>query len=285
MLRSLNLPGSRQIPLFLQLIVTALIISFSTSLKAQTEQMPHEDSPLPTVAPEPSPDMSQTLTTQVDPLDSPYPVPWHWVLTTNEELSQSGTSGLRYYRSPSLVSPDGRYAAYSRLKMQSEPNLFLSRVTSVMFMENLETGDLKTITASSPLASHPFEVKEEAELPGTIAILIPVSWSRDGDRILSRQFEGIFSTSAASDYAVIWDRDRNSTHTLAPNQVSYTNAVLLGWSQSNPDQVLFRAGTLGDEHWPVWAVNIEGQTFIAEEDKPTVYGQVVKQVWSGPQGL
>jgi hypothetical protein len=57
----------------------------------------------------------------------------------------------------------------------------------------------------------------------------------------------------------------------------------LGWSQTNPDQVLFRAGELGDEHPPVWAVDFMGQTALAYEDEPMVYGQVMNQVWAGPQ--
>lgn len=229
-----------------------------------------------------APDMTE-LGVQIDPLDSPHPIPWNWVLATHGELSASERSETRYYRSQSLLSPDGQYAAYSRIQMQGQPELYRSRVTSVMFVENLQTGDLRTITPSSPLADNPLVSHEEADMEGTLAILIPVSWSKSGDRLLARQFEGIFSTSDASDYAVIWERQQNRTNTLAPEQIEYSSAVLLGWSQTNPNQVLFRAGEMGDEHWPVWAVDLNGQTILAREDKPIVYGQVVNQVWAGPQ--
>ncbi|WP_242022104.1 hypothetical protein [Microcoleus sp. FACHB-831] len=229
-----------------------------------------------------APDMTQQLV-QIDPLDSPHPIPWNWVMTTHAEVTAKGASGLRYYRSQSLVSPDGQYAAYTRIQMDVQPELYRSRVTSVMFLENLKTGDLRTITASSPLADNPLAANEEADMPGTIAILIPISWSPDGDRILARQFEGLFSTSDASDYAVIWDRKLNRTSTVAPDRSQYSTAVLLGWSRTNPGRVLFRAGELGEENWPLWAVDINGQTIAATEDKPAVFGQRVNNVWAGPQ--
>jgi len=220
---------------------------------------------------------------QLDPLDSPHPIPWNWVLTTHTEFSASGHSGVRYYRSPSLVSPDGLYAAYTRLQMDGEPELYKSRVTSVLFVENLQTGDLHTVTAASPLSDSPLTANEDAEMPGTISMLIPVSWSKLSDRLLSRQFEGLFCTGDASDFAVIWDRNQNRTTTLAPERIEYSYAVLLGWSQTQPDHVLFRAGEMGDEHPPVWAVGLNNQTTLAQEEEPMIYGQLVNQVWAGPQ--
>jgi hypothetical protein len=92
---------------------------------------------------------------QIDPLDSPHPIPWNWVLATHAELCASNSSGVRYYRSQSLLSPDGQYAAYSRIQMEGQPELYQSRVTSVVFVENLQTGDLRTITPSSPWADNP----------------------------------------------------------------------------------------------------------------------------------
>lgn len=229
-----------------------------------------------------APDITQAGV-QIDPLDSPHPIPWSWVLATHAQISASNSCEVRYYRSQSLISPDGQYAAYSRIQMEGHPELYKSCVTSVMFVENLETGDLRTITASSPLADNPLLETEEIDRTGAIAILIPVSWSKSGERILARQFEGMFCTSEASDYAVIWDRRQNRTATLAPNTVQYDYAVLLGWSQANSDQVLFRAGEFGNEHWPTWAVDMNGKTSLAHEDEPIIYGQVMNQVWAGPQ--
>jgi hypothetical protein len=47
--------------------------------------------------------------------------------------------------------------------------------------------------------------------------------------------------------------------------------------------VLFRAGNLGEEEWPVWAVDFSSQTVAAIEDQPVTFGQVVNNVWAGPQ--
>ncbi len=229
-----------------------------------------------------APDMTE-LGVQIDPLGSPHPIPWNWVLAAHAELSANGHSGVRYYRSPSLVSPDGLYAAYTRIQMEGEPELYHSRVTSVMFLENLQTGDLRTITAASPLSDNPLVGNEDADMPGAISILMPISWSKSSDRLLARQFEGMFNTSDASDYAVIWDRKQNRTTTIAPERIDYSSAVLLGWSRTEPARVLFRAGELGDERWPVWAVDLNRQTILAHEEEPVVYGQLVNNVWAGPQ--
>ncbi len=221
---------------------------------------------------------------QLDPLNSPYPVPWNWVMANLADSASLDNPVLRYYRSPSLISPDGEYAAYSRIQMQVQPNFVQSRVGSVLFLENLRTGDLQTITAASPFADNPFMSTRDVNQAGTIAILIPVAWSETSDRVLAREFESLFGTGLASDYAVIWDREINRAQTIAPTQVQYSNAVLLGWSQSSPDQVLFRAGNLGQEEWPIWAVDVSGETAIAtQEDQPITFGRTVSNIWSGPQ--
>lgn len=216
--------------------------------------------------------------TENDPLGSPHPVPWNWVMTTHADDSSNYSFGFHYYRSPALISPDGRYAAYSRIEMRSQPELYRSRVSSVMFVEDLQTGDLQVINATSPFADNRL-------VPGSISILTPVSWSKLSDRLLARQFEGLFSSSDASDFAVIWHRQQNRTSTVAPSQnYNHEISILLGWSQINPYQALFRAGNLGDQQWPLWAVADNGQTVAATNvDQAIVFGKQLKPVWSGPQ--
>lgn len=220
---------------------------------------------------------------QLDPLNSPHPVPWNWVLANQSETRPRNRVQMRYFRSQSLISPDGQYAAYSRIQMQISPNYYASRVSSVLFLENLRTGDLQTITASSPFADNPFVARGESEQAGTIAILIPVAWSEQGDRILAREFESLFGTDVASDFAVVWEQPLNRTYTFAPTRIQYSNAILLGWSQTHPDRVLFRAGNIGEDEWPLWTVDTTGQTAIATEDHPVTYGRVVNNIWAGPQ--
>lgn len=217
-----------------------------------------------------------------DPLNSPYPVPWNWVLAMLSERGSVPNPRFRYYRSQSLISPDGQYAAYSRIQMQLSADFTQSRVASVLFLENLKTGELQTITASSPFADNPF-FSDEPNPTGTIAILIPIAWSETSDRVLAREFESIFGSDIASDFAVVWDRPTNRTYTIAPTVVRYSNAVLLGWSQSNPEQVLFRAGMMGEEDWSMYAVDVRGQTAYASNDQPVTFGRVVNSIWSGPQ--
>ena len=131
-------------------LLLAILLLMAHSLPAQADpvSVPIVASPSAVPSSQPSievpeeiaPDMNE-LGVQLDPLDSPHPVPWNWVMATYAELNASQSVGVRYYRSPSLLSPDGQYAAYSRIQMQGQPELHHSRVTSVMFVENLQTGD------------------------------------------------------------------------------------------------------------------------------------------------
>lgn len=239
------------------------------------------ESPIP-ASTEPVAAPTMTPTVQIDPLNSPHPVPWNWVMATLSERGTVPNPRFRYYRSQSLISPDGQYAAYSRIQMQLSSDFTQSRVASVLFLENLQTGDLQTITASSPFADNPF-IANAGDEAGTIAILIPIAWSETGDRVLAREFESIFGSDIASDFAVVWDRRSERTYTIAPSQVQYSNAVLLGWSQTNPTQVLFRAGMMGNEDWSMYAVDVSGQTAYASNDQPVTFGEVVNSLWSGPQ--
>jgi hypothetical protein len=231
--------------------------------------------------------MSSQAIQSIDPLNSPHPIPWGWVMAMLAEGRSAPNPKFRYYRSPSLISPDGQYAAYSRIQIEISPDFTQNRVVSILFLENLKTGDLQTLTASSPFSDNPFmadlSADPEAEQPGMIAILIPVAWSATSDRILAREFESLFGSSIASDFAVVWERQSNQTYTIAPTQIQYTNAVLLGWSQSHPDQALFRAGMMGDENWLLYAVDTNGQTTYTAEDEPIVFGEVVSNIWAGPQ--
>jgi hypothetical protein len=193
------------------------------------------------------------------------------------------TAAFRYYRSQSLVSPDGSFAAYSRIQLQLSPEITQSRIASILFVERLATGELQTVTPAAPFADNPFVAEALLNQPGTIAMLIPIAWSEDGERLLAREFESKFCSSLASDFAVVWERNFNRTYTLAPTQIQYSNAVLLGWSQAYPDHVLFQAGQMGEENWPLYAVDTSGQTLQVPNDQPLAFGQYANGFW-GPQG-
>lgn len=228
--------------------------------------------------------MSEDLTS-IDPLDSPHPVPWNWVLTTQAQVSASEKVGIRYYRTPSLISPDGKYAAYSRIQMYVKPELHNSKVQSTLFIENVETGDIESIVPATHRGDGENSSPEAEKDPnaGQIAILMPVSWSPQGDRLLSRQFEGIFSTSDAYDLAMVWDRRSKETTTITPQEEGYETTVLLGWSQQHPGRVLFQTSNLEDSESPLWAVDLKGDTVDATSDEPIVLGTIIKPLWSGAQ--
>ena len=241
----------------------------------------------------PKPDESQIA--QTDPIGSPYPIPWQWIQSTQEAMSSKG-GGVRYYRSVPVVSPDGKYAVYSRVQLEVKPEMHNSRVSSVLFIEDRQTKNLRVVSSTSYNRDALLNVKVSSPDPngeGTIGVLVPLSWSQKGERFLARRFEGVFNTSDASDSAVIWDRQKNNTNTVAPGNLENAGSneqehdkisVLLGWSKTQPDNVMFRTGELGDENWPLVTVSSDGKTGAATEvDQPITYGEQAKQVWAGPQ--
>jgi hypothetical protein len=224
---------------------------------------------------------------QIDPLNSPHPVPWGWVMATLDAATGSKTAKTAFYRSSSLNSPDRQFTAYSRIQLQVEPEPHKSRVSSILFVENTQTGSLQAITATSPFAEKPISLNPDdpIDLTGTISLVIPIAWSAQGDRLLAREFESIFGSNIASDFALIWDNRQQRASTVAPSKIEYSNAILLGWSQRYPQRALFRAGMLGDKNWPLWAVDRTADTIAVPNDQPRIFGQVANSLWAGPQGM
>lgn len=250
-----------------------------------TESQPDSTTEIPAAE---QPDEAETA--QADPIGSPHPIPWKWILATQETVGSKG-SGVRYYRSVPVLSPDGRYVVYSRVQMEVKPQMYNSRVTSVLFVEDKQTKKLRvmasTATVSDPLLKTNVSASESDENNGKIGVLVPVSWSEKSDRFLARKFEGIFNTSDATDHAVIWDRQKNQTNTVAPAQKEDEHekiAVLLGWSKNQPNNVLFRAGEMGEENWPLVQVASDGKTVnTTDADQPITFGEKLTEIWAGPQ--
>ncbi|MBW4561858.1 MAG: hypothetical protein KME32_12030 [Mojavia pulchra JT2-VF2] len=226
-----------------------------------------------------------------DPIGSPHPIPWKWITATQEAIGPQG-GGVRYYRSVPVVSPDGKYIVYSRVQLEVKPEMYNSRVTSVLFVEDTQTKKLRvmasTAIVSDPLLQAKASSPQLAETNGKIGVLVPVSWSEKGDRFLARKFEGLFNTADATDRAVIWDRQNNHANTVAPAQEEDEHekiAVLLGWSKTQPDHVLFRAGELGEENWPLVKVASDGKTVntTTDGDQPITFGEKLSEVWAEPQ--
>ncbi|MBD0388031.1 MAG: hypothetical protein ICV54_16355 [Nostoc sp. C3-bin3] len=231
---------------------------------------------------------------QIDPIGSPHPIPWKWITATQEAIGSKGGSGVRHYRSVPVVSPDGKYAVYSRVQLEVKPEMYNSRVTSVLFVQDMHTKKLWVMASTAPVSDPLLKLKavkatvsEETDTSGKIGVLVPVSWSEKGDRFLARKFEGIFNAGDSTDSAVIWDRQKNHTNIVAPASQEDEHekiAVLLGWSKSQPDHALFRAGELGEENWPLMQVANDGKTIpITDDDQPITFGKKVTEIWAGPQ--
>ncbi len=241
---------------------------------------------IPVSEPKNEPEMAQN-----DPIGSPHPIPWQWIMATQEAVGGKGGSGVRYYRSIPVVSPDGKYAIYSRVQMEVKPEMHNSRVNSVLFVEDKKTKQLRVMTSTSvvidPLLNRQPSVSAEADNDGKIGVLVPVSWSEKGDRFLARKFVAIFNTADATDQAVIWNRQHDNLNVVSPAQSQDDHekiAILLGWSKKQPNKVLFRAGELGEENWPLLQVANDGRTIdiSAEGDQAVTFGERGR-IWSDPQ--
>ncbi|MEM9214454.1 MAG: hypothetical protein AAGD25_08915 [Cyanobacteria bacterium P01_F01_bin.150] len=220
---------------------------------------------------------------RLDPIGSPHPLPWNWVLDVQSLSMESAASQMFYYRSPALMSPDGAYATYARMQILRVADPQLSQVNSLLFLENMETGEIQFMTATSPEMRHILLKGADSQQPGMLSMLMPISWSEEGDRVLVRAFESIFSTDIAADYAIIWHQTPNQVEHVVPTNAEYSHAVLLGWSQTNPDEVLFEVGNLGDEIRPLMAMVEADDYYMVTADKPITYGQTAATFWNGPQ--
>ncbi|YAF97131.1 MAG: hypothetical protein AB3A66_05540 [Nodularia sp. CChRGM 3473] len=238
-------------------------------------------------------ELDEAQAAQVDPIGSPHPIPWEWIVATQEAISANGGSGVRHYRSVPVISPDGRYVVYSRVQLEVRPEMYNSKVTSVMFVEDTQTKKLRVMASTAPLRDPLLNTNLASPEPvdtdrnGRIGVLVPVSWSEKSDRFLARKFEGKFNTGDSTDQAVIWDRQRNHINTVAPAREEHEHekiAVLLGWSKNQPDHALFRAGEMGEEDWPLVQVASDGKTLnTTDTDQPITFGKKVTEVWAGPQ--
>jgi hypothetical protein len=220
----------------------------------------------------PTPLIASVPKTGTDPIASPYPIPWGWVEKAQSEVTRSGRAEVRSYQSEQMVSPDGEYTAYSQIRMRVEPQFTASQISSALVIKHRPTGQIQQIELPTRLLRNS---ARPSDLTGTIAILWPVGWSQTGDRLLIRNFVALTSSDIASDSAVVWYRQSKRTATICPQSVDYDTAVLMGWSATHPNQLLFRTSLLGDSQEQLWAVNEQGQTIAAPGDRPLIYGQRV----------
>jgi hypothetical protein len=222
----------------------------------------------------PNPLIASVPKTGADPIASPYPIPWGWVEKAQAEVKRSGRAEVRTYQSEQMVSPDGEYAAYSQIRMQVKSQFTDSQISSALVIKHLPTGQIQQIELPTSLLRNS---ARPTDLTGTIAILWPVGWSQTGDRLLIRNFVALTGSDIASDSAVVWYRQSKRTTTILPQSVDYDTAVLMGWSATHPNQLLFRTSLLGNSQEQLWAVNEQGQTIAAPGDRPLIYGQRIPQ--------
>jgi hypothetical protein len=208
-----------------------------------------------------------------DPLNSPYPIPWNAIWDHQTQATQANRPETLYYLSPLLRSPDGQVVAHTKIEIKINPDFRRSHIFSQLILKTSQGKVLQIIPSSIHLGQGDLlgqgNLKETTarQLPGTIAILVPAAWSKNGQRLLSRQFEAVFGSDVSSDYAVIWDRNHLQTRIVTPLPLNYDSATLLGWSQNHPDQLLFRTTILGEARGSILAVDSRGTTIAAPHDR------------------
>jgi hypothetical protein len=211
-----------------------------------------------------------------DPLNSPYPIPWNAIWDHQTQATQTNRSEILYYLSPPLRSPDGQVVAHTKIEIKINPDFRRSHIFSQLILKTSQGKVLQTILSSIHLGQGNLKETTARQLPGTISILVPAAWSKNGQKLLSRQFEAVFGSDVSSDYAVLWDRDHLQTRIVTPLPLNYDSATLLGWSQNHPDQLLFRTAILGEARGSILAVDSRGTTIAAPNDRAIPqYGQVL----------
>jgi hypothetical protein len=220
-----------------------------------------------------------------DPLKSPYPIPWNAIWNHQTQATQNNRSATLRYLSPPLRSPDGQVAAHSEIQIKIDPDVRQSHIYSQLILKTHQGQVLQTIPSSMHLGQGRVKETTARHLPGTIAMLIPAAWSKNGQRLLSRQFEAVFGSDISSDYAVIWEREHLHTKTITPQPLNYDSATLLGWSQNHPNQVLFRTDILGEGQGSILAVDYQGATIASQNDQAIVQYDQASRVPGKAQAL
>ncbi|MHC5724460.1 MAG: hypothetical protein ACYTXY_09955, partial [Nostoc sp.] len=164
--------------------------SFNESLTAtQVAPTLRESQPSTTTEVRVAEPRDESQAEQIDPIGSPHPIPWKWITATQEAIASKGGSGVRHYRSVPVISPDGKYAVYSRVQLEVKPQMYNSRVTSILFVQDMQTQRLWVMASTAPVSDPLLKVKaapsEETDTNGQIGVLVPVSWSEKGDRFLA----------------------------------------------------------------------------------------------------
>lgn len=209
-----------------------------------------------------------------DPLNSPYPIPWKAIWDHQTQATKSKHPETLYYLSPPLQSPDNQIVAHTKIEIKLDPDFRRSHIFSQLVLKTAQGKVLQTIPSSIHLGQGNVQETTARHLPGTIAILMPAAWSKNGQRLLSRQFEAVFGSDVSSDYAVIWERNHRQAKIVAPLPLTYDSATLLGWSKNHPDQLLFRTTILGEPRSSTLAVDSRGTTIASPNDRAIPqYGQ------------
>ncbi|AFY61629.1 hypothetical protein [Synechococcus sp. PCC 6312] len=223
---------------------------------------------------ESSPGQPAQSTTPADPINSPFPLPWAWIIQQQKLAATSHQAQIYAQKTATFISPDGVYEAQAELIFHAHPNFADNQLTSTLTITNTHTQAVQQWQSSSLI-----DPELRQDLPpdgaGLIAVLWPVGWSASGEQLLIRNFQGLFSTDFASDVAVIWSRPQQTLTAVWPQSVEYDHATLLGWSQEQPDQILFQTATMGEPKTQVWAVNRQQEMLARPSDRPQVYGQTL----------
>jgi hypothetical protein len=202
-----------------------------------------------------------------DPLNSAYPVPWDAIWKSQAQATQSGKMVAVQHLSKTLTSPDGQRQAHSEINIHLDPVITQSHISSSLIITDAQGVVLQQIPSSMHLGSSVAQESTAAQL-GTLSMLMPAAWSKDGQQLLTRQFEAVFGSDVSSDYALIWNRNTQQAKTIAPTPSNYDTATLLGWSDRHPDQVLFRTAILGEQDTALFAVAHDGKTVALKRENP-----------------
>lgn len=162
------------------------------------------------------------------------PIPRLWLQDIQQQSFERNCTLVGILRGQPLVSEDGRWEVYSRVTYKITPVGF-GRLSSALFVRDRQTQSLETIYAPASI------FRQDDDLGLDFLFLLPIEWRND--RVLVREFSGLFRSQAILNQAIVWHPPTDSSparlHIETP-QPDVPATVLLGWDpQSESNRILF----------------------------------------------
>lgn len=188
------------------------------------------------------------------------PIPRLWLQDIQDQAYERNCTLVGVLRGQPLVSEDGSWEVYSRVTYEITPVGF-GRLSSTLFARDRQTQELETIYAPASV----FRTSDELGLD--FLFLLPIEWRNN--RVLVREFSGLFRSQAILNQAIIWQppgENEPARLQIETPQSDFPATVLMGWDvESESNRILF---AISDFSGPPKVVSISDRGILPANDIP-----------------